>query len=84
MLFLGGFEGSCEIMGKAMEYRRDAAAECRLELGWRCRFAETTPAIFSGMNCSCERCSVVPFICHLKIGKTFVLFQVWNWSVTVS
>jgi hypothetical protein len=51
MLFSGGFRGSYEIMGKAMEYRRDAAAECRLELGWRCRSAETHPAVFSGMNC---------------------------------
>jgi hypothetical protein len=82
--FSGGFRGSCEIMGKTMEDRRDAEAECRLELGWRCRFAETAPAVFSGMTCSCERCSVLPFTCHLKISKTFVLFQMWNWSLTVS
>jgi hypothetical protein len=66
-----------------MEYRRDAAAECELELGWRCRSAETPPAVFSGMNWSWVRNIVISFTCRLKIGKTFVLFQMWNWSITV-
>jgi hypothetical protein len=52
MLFSGGFKGSYEIMGKTMEYRRDAAAECGLDLGWRCGSAEAPPTVFSGMNCS--------------------------------
>lgn len=43
-----------------------------------------TSSSFLRYELFCERCSVFPFTCHLKIGKTFVLFQMWNWSLTVS